>query len=60
MKEGEEDAYCSKSYAHHPAYQAERVGEGHDLPLEDDEVLVHCELDGEEWQDCLRIHHPWL
>jgi hypothetical protein len=60
MKEVEEDTHCCEGDAHHPAYQAESVGQGHDLPLEDDKVLVHGELDREEGQDRLRIHHTWL
>ena len=60
MEEVEEDTDCSECDAHHPAYQAESVGQGHYLPLEDDKVLVHGELDREEWQDSLGIHHTWL
>ena len=60
MKEVEEDTDCSECDAHHPAYQTESVGNGHNLPLEDDKVLIHRELDREERQDRFRIHHTWL
>jgi hypothetical protein len=60
MEESEEDADNRKSDAHHPAYQTEGVGQGHDFPLKDDKVLVHCDLDREKRQDCLRVHHLWL
>jgi hypothetical protein len=60
LEEVEEDTHCCEGDAHHPAYQTESVGQSHDLPLKDDEVLVHGELDGEEGQDRLGIHHTWL
>ena len=60
MEESEEDTDDRKSDAHHPAYQTEGVGKGHDFPLEDDKVLVHCDLDREKGQDGLRVHHAWL